>query len=345
MKKSMILFNLALALGVLLSSQISAQVNTPPNAPAKPIDAKALMQQAVLVNGLAGEQINPWHIRVSYKLLDDSGKPLDQGVYEEYWVSPKKFVRSFTGSTYMQVFYGTEKGMLRTGVAKLPFELISDVRREFADPMPFASTVQYFPFDLQERAAGESKFDCLSLNNAAIFRAPVNLIGHTYCFEKDRPVLHISASTPEMAQFIHVGTENFQERFIPKDVKGIKQGKAVLEAHLEQIEMLNTIDDKLFAPSSEAVSVPRKIVISGAVAQGLLVKHRDLVYPKGAQGKGTVIVGITIDQTGHVADVHYLAGPSDLRDAALDCVRGFLYRPYLLNGESIEVETTVNLVF
>jgi protein TonB len=38
-------------------------------------------------------------------------------------------------------------------------------------------------------------------------------------------------------------------------------------------------------------------------------------------------------------------GPLKLQQAALDAVRQRIYRPYLLNGEAVEVGTTANMVF
>jgi periplasmic protein TonB len=40
-----------------------------------------------------------------------------------------------------------------------------------------------------------------------------------------------------------------------------------------------------------------------------------------------------------------VSGPTLLQRAAVDAVTSWLYRPYLLNGEPVEVETTVNVVF
>ena len=40
-----------------------------------------------------------------------------------------------------------------------------------------------------------------------------------------------------------------------------------------------------------------------------------------------------------------LTGPSLLQQAALDAVRSWRYKPYLLNGEPVEVGTTINVVF
>jgi protein TonB len=40
-----------------------------------------------------------------------------------------------------------------------------------------------------------------------------------------------------------------------------------------------------------------------------------------------------------------ISGPASLRQSALDAVQKWTYRPYLLNGMPVEVETTVNVVF
>jgi protein TonB len=40
-----------------------------------------------------------------------------------------------------------------------------------------------------------------------------------------------------------------------------------------------------------------------------------------------------------------VSGPALLRQAALDAVKQWLYRPYLLNGQPVEVETAVSVEF
>jgi protein TonB len=46
-----------------------------------------------------------------------------------------------------------------------------------------------------------------------------------------------------------------------------------------------------------------------------------------------------------VESLRVISGPASLQLAALDAVRQWSYRPYLLNDMPIEVETTVNVVF
>jgi protein TonB len=72
------------------------------------------------------------------------------------------------------------------------------------------------------------------------------------------------------------------------------------------------------------------------------------VYPPIAKAtgmQGTVVLQATIARNGTIANLHVVSGSTMLQQAALDAVRNWLYRPYLLNGEPVEVETTVNVVF
>jgi protein TonB len=61
--------------------------------------------------------------------------------------------------------------------------------------------------------------------------------------------------------------------------------------------------------------------------------------------EGTVSLAATISKTGTIENLRVVSGPPILQQAALDAVKTWLYRPYLLNREPIEVETTVNVIF
>jgi len=93
---------------------------------------------------------------------------------------------------------------------------------------------------------------------------------------------------------------------------------------------------------------PKKVNISGGVAQGLLLQKTQPTYPpiaKAARVSGTVILQATISKTGTITNLRVLSGPEMLRQAALDAVKTWRYRPYLLNNEPVEVDTTVNVIF
>jgi protein TonB len=88
-------------------------------------------------------------------------------------------------------------------------------------------------------------------------------------------------------------------------------------------------------------------ISSGVMAGSLLTKFTP-VYPaiaKAAGVQGTVVLQATISKNGTIDNLRVVSGPMLLQQAALDAVKAGRYRPYLLNGEPVEVETTVNVVF
>jgi len=58
-----------------------------------------------------------------------------------------------------------------------------------------------------------------------------------------------------------------------------------------------------------------------------------------------VVLQATISKSGGIENLRVVSGPPMLQQAALDAVRAWRYKPYLLNGDPVEVETTVNVVF
>jgi protein TonB len=88
--------------------------------------------------------------------------------------------------------------------------------------------------------------------------------------------------------------------------------------------------------------------VSGMVVAGLLIEKNLPVYPAiavASRTQGTVVLQATISRNGTIENLHVASGPAMLQQAALDAVKTWRYRPYLLNGEPVEVETTVNVVF
>jgi protein TonB len=96
------------------------------------------------------------------------------------------------------------------------------------------------------------------------------------------------------------------------------------------------------------VAAPKKVNISAGVAVGMLIQKTAPLYPpiaKAARVSGTVVLQATISKTGVITNLHVVSGPAMLQQAAMDAVRTWRYRPYLLNNEPVEVETTVNVIF
>lgn len=88
--------------------------------------------------------------------------------------------------------------------------------------------------------------------------------------------------------------------------------------------------------------------VSGGVSLGLLLTPIQPVYPPIARAvgvQGTVVLEAVISKAGRIESLHTVSGPEMLRRAATDAVAVARYRPYLLNGEPTDVQTTITVVF
>jgi len=94
--------------------------------------------------------------------------------------------------------------------------------------------------------------------------------------------------------------------------------------------------------------VPASIHLSSKLVEGNLIYKSVPQYPviaKASHTEGTVVLQAMISKTGTIEGLHVISGSPMLQQAAIDAVKTWRYRPYMLNGQVVEVETTVNVIF
>jgi protein TonB len=100
--------------------------------------------------------------------------------------------------------------------------------------------------------------------------------------------------------------------------------------------------------SSSPVPAEKKVSSGGQIQQAQLIRRRDPEYPKLARdagASGVVELLATVGADGKVKSVQVVRGHPLLRQAATDAVKGWVYRPTLLNGVPVETQTQVILNF
>lgn len=100
-------------------------------------------------------------------------------------------------------------------------------------------------------------------------------------------------------------------------------------------------------PSTTGAS-PKPLAISRGISEGHLIAPIRPEYPQIARitrTEGTVIIEAIISLTGTIESTRVVSGPQMLQRAALDAVRQARYRPFLLNGQPTEVQTTITINF
>jgi protein TonB len=96
------------------------------------------------------------------------------------------------------------------------------------------------------------------------------------------------------------------------------------------------------------IATPQRVRVSSGVQSGLLVRKVPPAYPplaRQARIQGTVILQAQISKDGNIENLQLISGHPMLAPAAIEAVKQWKYKPYLLNGEPVEVETQVQVNF
>jgi periplasmic protein TonB len=105
--------------------------------------------------------------------------------------------------------------------------------------------------------------------------------------------------------------------------------------------------------SSTPVAVPKvavqRVRVSQGVTQGMVIRRVQPQYPqmaKIARVQGAVVLAAIIGKDGSIQNLHVISSASPLlNQAAIDAVKQWRYKPYILNGDPVEVDTTVTVNF
>ena len=93
---------------------------------------------------------------------------------------------------------------------------------------------------------------------------------------------------------------------------------------------------------------PQRIRISAGVTKGLLIQRIEPTYPtlaRAARVQGDVVLSAIISTSGQIENLQLVSGHPMLVPAAIAAVKQWRYKPYLLNGQPVEVETTITVIF
>ena len=100
--------------------------------------------------------------------------------------------------------------------------------------------------------------------------------------------------------------------------------------------------------SAAKTAAPARMSVSSAEMAADVLTKVPPKYPdaaKKAKVQGTVLLKAIIGKDGMVENLQVVSGPKELRSSSLDAVRQWTYKPYLLNGEPVEVKTTINIIY
>jgi len=149
------------------------------------------------------------------------------------------------------------------------------------------------------------------------------------------------------ASSVFNGMAKFVDHLIPTNFSILDKEKIVATAKVTFLGIYVPTPGQ-YEPTSEMTQV-RYARVSGAVIAANIITNPAVMYPEFAKKtsvEGVVILGVTIGRDGHVNSVRLISTPNaDFAISAIDSVRRRVYKPYIVNGEPNEVETTVAVNF
>jgi len=313
-----------------------------------PKDPVSLLNLAASSNGLGGSGMKPWRLKASFEAFDEQGEVSVQGTIEEAWAGEHRSKTTYTVGADAETDYDSDKGMLRKVTGKPPIGRAIDAMNQLVHPIPDEQTRSHWTVGLEKRDAGKLKVDCIAVKALKSPDGDREISGPMFCLDADKPVLRASVQPFGGFQVLFNSIRSFQDRYVAGEISEVRNGKKMLAVHLLSLEPIDAVDAAEFTPPADATTIERKITISAGVSQGLLVKKVAPDYPLFAKENGvsgTVVLQATIGKDGRIANLRVISGPEELRGAALDAVKQWVYRPYLLNGEPVSVDTTINVAF
>jgi hypothetical protein len=330
---------LALFLAVALPNFGQTAASTEPGLPKEP---REVFAAAAPFYDFADATLRPWHLKATYELYDEKTEASEQGTFEYWWVSPQVYRTTWTrpGATHTDWHTADGKHEYRATGEPLKF-FEHKLQGELLSPLPDPGALDPSKFRLDKQMvplSSSSKFPCIMViplmpQHGQIQTVPLGLFP-TYCFDSQSPLLRLSYSfgtvTKEFNKIVKV-----QNRYLPREILLFEGKRKILSAEVDTITGLAPSDPALIpAPEAAAVGM-EKVQIAAGIAVGSLLKKEVPVYPQDAIG-----------MDGGVHDLHVVSAPwPSLVASALWAVSHWEYKPYLLNGEPVEVETTVNVIY
>jgi TonB family protein len=354
------LCNLAVVCGLAFSFATPAMAQAVSNNAAQ-IDPKALALAAAAANGVLHEDAKPWHIKISYTTNTPDGKPGSAGTFEEFWAGPSKYKRIFVSPTFNQVEYGTADGPRRTGTPDGAPDELARIVDAVLNPIPLdAASISAAKLQAQPLALGQAKLMCVTAALAAAGSQPASTT--SYCVDESSPVLRLTVANGGVSRTTHDSIVKFQGRSVAKmvDHYGAPSGpppkpgvepaapKPDFSAKVESLEVLDPVDEAALTAPADAVAAPKVIALDEKTTKKQLLQHPMAEYPQMAHWQhvgGVVVVALRVQSDGRVSNLRVVSGHPLLQQAALDAIGKWTYKPFVVEGQPVEVDTTASTTF
>ncbi len=309
--------------------------------------ARQVLDQGLKVTGLAGADAPAYHVKANYALYDiRSGKVTESGTLEAWQSADGVWHREYTEKKNVASVWSTSTtDRVSTKSPRLNLvQLDQQVAQPLLDPLHLA---ERYPANLeltgQAGTFGGEVLNCVTVTypvTAAHGMSP-DLLFPRYCFEAKTGALHVETTSTVMTSYTEFKTLGSREVATKVEVKPYNRLGTELE--ITTLEPLAAGSDAMVKPGGKTEDFP--LAHEPGDAPLVPVSIHECEYPIDARSAGdehgVVTVPVIIGKDGKVKSNGHTFGPPHLTQAAQDCVTGYKFQPYLVNGKPTEVSDTI----
>ena len=329
------------ALAVLTLTSFSCLASQAENSADRLLTAATLAQ-------LDAPSLKPWHLKLDVTLYDSNGNNPVAGTIER-WNADNGNRTIFTfGDATPTVLNDGDKFYVSHSGHEVP-ALADSVLDAILRPGPSQQDIKASSPHMTSENFGKVKLDCIMLTEDMAHKGliPTGLFP-TYCVDQGGRLLRASFNFGSYT-VLRNDVSEFQGQYVARDIALAQSTKKVTQAKIATLETFAPSSDQFAPGDSMKAASANAARVSGALMAGRIVNKITPVYPVSAHQahvEGTVILHATIGRDGYIRSLRPISAPdTDLALAAIEAVRQWTYKPYLLNGESADVDTTITVNF
>jgi TonB family protein len=275
----------------------------------------------------------PFLLTVEYELYDLDGKAAEKGTAEESWGPKGSRIEIKSPTLATREISGTDAGI---GTHTRESYLVNQMLRAYIRPLDTSGKKKDFAFDRFQRTVDSVVTDCFAIG----VPSTRTLTTTAYCADVNN---RISVITGQLFVLSRSQFLRYRDREVPSDIEITYEDRIAIKAHMTS---LNAIPPENYE-AAIGLAGYEHFLVHGDHIVGAALDRPQPVYPKQAKKKhitGSVLLCAIITKDGTIAGLDVVASPNSLLSAsALDAVRKWTYKPYLMDGKPTELDTTITV--
>ena len=284
-------------------------------------------------NALDTDDSVPYYLKMNFELFDMEGKPVESGTLER-WAAPHRSTTVISSPSVHRSPTSAPQPRTRNSY------FVDLLLQKILSPIPqFVPTSSDFELTQLDRTFGQLSLHCVAASGSS----------NSFVVCTDPATDAVRIDTGYGLTTVRNKEGRFEKKPVAMELQISFGTTKAITGSLIELKGIEVNDSHLPPPDAPTILPEHGTRIASGVAAGMKTGGQPPSYPEFARQsrtQGTVVAAGTISKQGRLTSLFVIASPdASLSNAALDALRTWTYKPYLLNGSPVEVETQILVNF